>query len=378
VSEDPGVAPPPAWGAPAWGAPAWDAHVRAHPRATYLQTSAWATVKRPNGWTPTLVVGSSPTAGVIGAQILVQPLPLLPWRFAYVPRGPLADRWTAGALAAWTARLRSRPAGLRDVAVVRMDPEVEAGSTLDGGLDVVAELDRLGWRRAPDAQPSRTRIIDLRADEPALWSDLRKKWRQYVNRARTSGVVIRDVDPAVETDAFEVFHRVMRETGRRAGVPIRASSAYEELSSAFQPTGESRLLFADDASGTTVAVLLLVRCGDRVVEPYGGMTEAGGTLRANYLLKWEAIRSSRVQGAASYDVWGLVHPGIAHFKHGFGGREIEYIGAWDLALSPLGTRVLRLGEAARAPVRRLFHRLGRGGVMDEAEAATDSNDRAAE
>jgi len=285
MSEDPANV-----ASPAWTVASWDAHVRAHPQATYLQTSAWATVKRANGWSPTLIVGSSLAAGVIGAQILVQPLPLLPWRFAYAPRGPLADRWTASALDAWTARLRSRAAGLRDVAVVRMDPEVEAGATVDGGSEVVAELARLGWRQGPDAQPRRTRIIDLRADEAALWSDLRKKWRQYVNRARTSGVLIREVDPAVETDAWAIFHRVMHETGLRAGVPIRAASAYEELWSAFQPTGDSRLLFADDTSGATLAVLLLVRCGGRVVEPYGGMTPSGAESRANYLLKWEAIR----------------------------------------------------------------------------------------
>ena len=352
MSEDPASISP-----PAWTAASWDAHVRAHPRATYLQTSAWATVKRPNGWSPTLIVGSSPAAGVIGAQILVQPLPLLPWRFAYAPRGPLADRWTAGALEAWTARLRSRPTGLQDVAVVRMDPEVETGATLDGGPELVVELARLGWRQGPDAQPRRTRIVDLRADEAALWSDLRKKWRQYVNRARTNGVVIRDVDPTVETDAWAIFHRVMAETGQRAGVPIRAASAYEELWAAFQPSGESRLLFASNASGATLAVLLLVRCGGRVVEPYGGMTEAGATLRANYLLKWEAIRSSREQGATSYDLWGLVHPGIAHFKQGFGGKEVEYIGAWDLALSSLGATALRLGETARGPVLRALRGL---------------------
>jgi lipid II:glycine glycyltransferase (peptidoglycan interpeptide bridge formation enzyme) len=58
-----------------------------------------------------------------------------------------------------------------------------------------------------------------------------------------------------------------------------------------------------------------------VVEPYGGMTAAGGESRANYLLKWEAIRTSREQGATSYDLWGLATGGIAHFKTGFGGAR---------------------------------------------------------
>jgi lipid II:glycine glycyltransferase (peptidoglycan interpeptide bridge formation enzyme) len=98
-----------------------------------------------------------------------------------------------------------------------------------------------------------------------------------------------------------------------------------------------------------VATLFLIRAGPRVVEPYGGMTAAGGESRANYLLKWEAIRTSKEQGATSYDLWGLATGGIAHFKTGFGGREVRYIGAWDLVLDPLGRQVA--GPLGSPPLR---------------------------
>ena len=77
------------------------------------------------------------------------------------------------------------------------------------------------------------------------------------------------------------------------------------------------------------------------------MTAGGAEHRANYLLKWEAIRSSRAAGATSYDMWGLVHPGIRQFKEGFGGREVRLIGAWDLPLSGVGWRTYRLAEGRR-------------------------------
>jgi lipid II:glycine glycyltransferase (peptidoglycan interpeptide bridge formation enzyme) len=217
-----------------------------------------------------------------------------------------------------------------------------------------------GWRAAPPIQPNATRVIDLRADEDALWGDLRKKWRQYVNKARTGGVTV--VDAGAER--LPEFYRIYRETAERAGFLIRAESAYRDVWDAFSPSGNARLLFAQTADGEPQATLLLVRCGPRVVEPYGGMTAAGAESRANYLLKWEAIRSSREAGATSYDLWGLATGGIAHFKTGFGGREVQYIGAWDLVLSRVGRDAFDWAQRGRVWLARR-----RGGITATGSAA---------
>ena len=150
-----------------------------------------------------------------------------------------------------------------------------------------------GWRPAPPIQPASTRIIDLRADEAALWGDLRKKWRQYVNKARTGGDrgrrrrgrpprrvlpdLPRDRGPGRLPDPDR--GRLPRRLGR-----LPAGRAARGCCSPRPPTA------------SRVATLFLVRCGPRVVEPYGGMTAAGAESPANYLLKWEAIRSSREAG----------------------------------------------------------------------------------
>jgi peptidoglycan pentaglycine glycine transferase (the first glycine) len=337
----------------AWTNEAWDAYVRAHPKATYLQVEPWARVKAATGWAAALVGDPATAAGPVGARLLTRPMPLLPWRFAYAPRGPLADEWNEAASAAWLEALHMaarRGGPLEGAAIVRMDPEIEPAPGIEAALRAG------GWRRAHDMQPRRTRIVDLAADEEALWSELRKKWRQYVNKARNGGVVVREVDPRAESDAFEKFYVVMQQVSKRTALPLRSAATFRAVWEAFAPQGESRLLFAE-AAGDVQAVLLTVRCGTRVVEPYGGMTAAGAESRANYLLKWEAIRSSREQGATSYDMWGLIGSGIDHFKAGFGGREIEYIGAWDYALSPVGAAAFRAAERARQLYRAARRRL---------------------
>ncbi len=322
---------------------AWDAFVDANPRATYLQLSGWARTKAANGWRSWPLDASSG----IGARILLRRPAGVPWTFAYAPRGPLATTWDPASLAAFTERVRAVAAGAGRISHLRVDPEVELDGPDDPGGSTRRSLAELGWRPAPEVQPKVTRIVDLSGDEAALWGDLRGKWRQYVNRARTGGVRIEERG----RDDLPAFHAIMTETSARAGSPIRTEASYRAIWDAFAPAGRVRLLFALDPDGAPQAVLFLVRAGSRVVEPYGGMTAAGAESRANYLLKWEAIRSSRAAGGTSYDMWGLVHPGIRQFKEGFGGREVRLIGAFDLDLRALGARLYRVAESRRGPRR---------------------------
>jgi peptidoglycan pentaglycine glycine transferase (the first glycine) len=334
----------------------WDAVVEANPLGSYLQLSAWARVKAVNGWSARRLL--DPRDGGIGAQVLLRRPGPLPWAFAYAPRGPVLSSWDQASIARFTNLAQ---AGLRAggrVSHLRIDPEIERGAGPDADGAVTAALAATGWRPSDPIQPVSTRIIDLRSDEDALYADLRKKWRQYVNKARTGGVRVVDAGP----ERLDEFYAIYRETATRAGFLVRAPSAYRDAWDAYAPEGRSRLLFAELPDGTPAATLFLVRCGTRVVEPYGGMTQAGADSRANYLLKWEAIRSSREAGATSYDMWGLAHPGIAHFKTGFGGREIRYIGAWDLVLDRMGLRTYTVAVQARTRVERMRHGLkGSGG-----------------
>jgi lipid II:glycine glycyltransferase (peptidoglycan interpeptide bridge formation enzyme) len=333
---------------------AWDAFVEANALGSYLQLTAWARVKQVNGWRSRRMLDEA--AGT-GAQVLLRRPGPFPWSFAYAPRGPVLRDWDEASVERFTALARERLRGAGRPSHLRIDPEIERAAGRDDGGRVTDALRRAGWTPADPIQPVSTRAIDLTADEDALWGDLRKKWRQYVNKARSGGVTI--VDAGAER--LDEFYTIYRETADRAGFLIRAQSAYRDVWDAYAPKGRARLLFAELPDGTPAATLFLVRAGTRVVEPYGGMTEAGADSRANYLLKWEAIRSSREQGATSYDLWGLAHPGIAHFKTGFGGREIRYVGAYDLVLDPLGRRTYSLAQQARVRVERFRHGLRGGG-----------------
>jgi lipid II:glycine glycyltransferase (peptidoglycan interpeptide bridge formation enzyme) len=100
------------------------------------------------------------------------------------------------------------------------------------------------------------------------------------------------------------------------------------------------------------------------------MTDAGAEARANYLLKWTAISDFASEGFATYDMWGLATGGIRQFKEGFGGEEVTYVGARDLALRRPIDALLRVALPAYGWAQRARLGLrGRGASREPVEGA---------
>jgi len=291
------------------------------------------------GWRPVrLAIGLSREHPVAGAQLLLRRMPIVGWHLAYVPRGPIGDLDVPEVRVALGAALRALGKAER-IATVRLDPEAQIETPYGRALLAAP------WRAAPKIQPPTTRVIDLTPGEEALKAALKRKHRQYVNKAERSGVTIERFDGSTPTEvigpALADFNRIYQFTAKRAGFVARQAFYYERVWSIFAPSGRVRLSFAV-RDGERVAALYHFTCGDRAVESYGGMTDAGADARANYLLKWTAIADFAREGIRVYDMWGLATGGIRQFKEGFGGEEIEYVGARDLALNAPMDAALRM------------------------------------
>ena len=187
------------------------------PTGSYMQLTAWAEVKAVNGWRRITTRAEGPD-WLIGAQLLVHPIGRTPWSIGYAPRGPVAQVMTPGALAEWTDVVRQLAVQDR-LSHVTIEPQVPAGEGFEAALEAA------GWRRARTVQDPRTRVIDLERPEADVWSDLRSKWRQYVNKARRDGVAIVEVGE----EGIPDFHRIYVETAQRAGFVHRAESAYRDV-----------------------------------------------------------------------------------------------------------------------------------------------------
>jgi lipid II:glycine glycyltransferase (peptidoglycan interpeptide bridge formation enzyme) len=339
---------------------AWNAFVESAPYRSFPQLWEWGELREPFGWVPLrIAVGLDPAGGPrAAAQVLLRRVPALGWRLAYVPRGPVGELDDPSVRDALFAALRSL-ARSEGVATVKVDPE----ATPDSGLG--SALLAAPWRAASKVQPPRTRIIELRASEDELRAALKRKHRQYVNKAERSGVSVERIDATADRPTAEAalgdFYRIYAHTAQRAGFVARARHYYDRVWSLFAPSGHARLAFAT-RDGERLAALFHFVCGDRAAEAFGGMTDEGAESRANYLLKWESILGAKRDGMAVYDMWGLSTGGIAQFKEGFGGRQVDYVGARDLRLRPAEDAALRIvlpayGLAQRARLRLMGRRL---------------------
>jgi lipid II:glycine glycyltransferase (peptidoglycan interpeptide bridge formation enzyme) len=335
---------------------AWDAFVASTRQATWLQTTPWARVKRANGWSAVRAAASFSEGGeqgTVGAQVLVRRVSGLPWGLGYIPRGPVGlprDPLAAGrVLALLTDRLREVAREHR-LANVRMEPEVVSGEGVEQALE------RIGWRSTRRIQQRLTRIVNLDRPEEEVWQGLHRKARQSVTKARRLGVRVVTADGSRLDD----YYRVYTDAAGRAAMFARTLESFRLLWDELAPRGMAHLSFAEfEESGEPVATLLLTSCGDRIFDMYGGTTPAGEARRANYLLKWEALARSRAAGFREYDLWGLPHPGIARFKAGFGGEEVDYLGAWQMGFDRIGNGILSAGLAARSAALFVRHR-GKG------------------
>ena len=327
---------------------AWDAFVEASATDFPLQLSAWAEAKAGTGWSASRVVADG-GSGPIGGQLLVRRLGPGPWSVGYLPRGPVATTLDAASIEAFTR-------ALRDAARAQRLTHVSADPGLEGHAHERL-LTAAGWRPSPPLQLTSTQLIDLTRSEDELWSDVYKSSRRYANGARKRGCTVREGDE----DDLAVFYEILVETARRSGFIPRALAAYRDVYRAFARTGRARLLIGHLPDGRPVSSKLILSCGGRAAQLYGGLTDAGGELRAGHLFEWEAIIRSRAAGARVFDMWGRSTPGIAHFKQGFGGRVVEYGGTFDLVIHPAAHTLVREGRRLLVGLARRRRGLGPSG-----------------
>lgn len=291
----------------------WGSYVDAwlgHP----LQGWSWGDLKAATGpWSAHRVVVYDGATPIGGAQILVRKLP---WPFgaiAYAPRGPMAedtDRLAevADACAIWCAR------HVKAVSL-KIDPAVT-----HIGLGPQ-------WQHGEHVLIANTATIDLTPEENDIFMGLHsKKARQYIRKAGRDGVTCREATAQDLDGILTIYKR----TAANDGFPLHSDEFYRK---AFTMLSDENQLFVAEKDGTLLSFLWNATTTGTAFELWGGVSQEGKRLRANYLLKWTAIQAAKARGTKLYDLNGLLNDGISDFKMLFVKEPTQWAGTFDKPLS---------------------------------------------
>lgn len=309
---------------------AWDQFVLQHPRAHFLQLSAWGQQKSAYGWRARRVTLPDDDEASItaGAQILFRPLPLKLGTMAYVPYGGYVTdeaQWPA----LWEAIHRC--AKSTGAAFLKWEP----------GLFFGHDPAQWGFHPSPQrVQPPRTILLDITASDEAIQQRMNQGTRRNIRKAYKNDVRYFQAAP----EDLPRFTELMQITGERNDFGVHEPGYFERMYELFVP--DHAVLLLAEHEGELLAINFVMGVGETAVYLEGASSNHKRNLMATYGVQWEAIQWAKERGLRYYDLWGVPDEdpdtleaqfqersdglwGVYRFKRGWGGEVVRSAGTWD-------------------------------------------------
>jgi hypothetical protein len=174
---------------------------------------------------------------------------------------------------------------------------------------------------APATASYQTHRLDLTKGEDALWSGLEGAARRSIRKARDAGVM---VSIGRDEAAMRDFFRLHCLTRKRHGVPPQPYAFFSNIRRHLADEGAATIMLASHR-GRTIAALVFLHFGRRVIYKFGASDLAFQHLRANNLLMWEAIRRHAAEGMRELHMGRneTDNEGLRRYKLAFGTSEEE-------------------------------------------------------
>ncbi|HHY45684.1 MAG TPA: peptidoglycan bridge formation glycyltransferase FemA/FemB family protein [Firmicutes bacterium] len=320
----------------------FDGFVKGSRYGTILQSWAWGDVKSRFGWRPVRVIITRGENMVGAASLLYRRASGIGPGILYAPRGPVVDYSDREVFQAFVLASR-RLAGELNAAFLKIDPEVPVEDHMTNSLFCMH-----GLRRREDQnvfggiQPRVTWRVPLDGSLDDIFGRFSKNTRYRIRSAEKKGVRIREGN----RDDLETFYELLYETGRRDGFHIRSFKYFEALWEFLAPPGHMKLFMAE-YEGQVLAGILPSVFGRGGWGLYAATSNLHRNVGANYPLMWTGLKWAKSRGCEFFDFGGIPVKveegssayGLYQFKKGFGGSRMEFIGEYDLILSPVAYSV---------------------------------------
>ncbi|MEX2090678.1 MAG: peptidoglycan bridge formation glycyltransferase FemA/FemB family protein [Candidatus Paceibacterota bacterium] len=293
---------------------------------SFLQTEDWLGFQESLGrkvWR--FAAGPDEGRNTIMANIIKHDLPLGK-SYLYIPHGPVLnfDNFGGGV----KNEIDNFFKHLKDLAKENKSIFVKMEPISDSVMELIF---RKRMKKADSLQPQKTVIMDLEQSEEELLSKMHHKTRYNINLASRKGLVFK------ESDDVKIFWDLLRKTAKKDKFQTHEKHYYFELYDFFKNKEDVRVeLFTVDYEGKAVAGALIMFYGDTAYYLHGAMDRGYKEFMAPYFMHWEIAKHAKSAGHKYYDFWGIDArrwPGVTRFKLGWGGRQVEYPGSFDIPIS---------------------------------------------
>ena len=207
-------------------------------------------------------------------------------------------------------------------------------------------LQKIEASTSKEVQPKSTWILDISKPEEEILSGMKQKTRYNIRLAGKKKIIIRTSNNSKDV---EFFFNLAQETAKRNGINTHSKNYYTKMIETLSEYDAIKLYLAE-YEGKTIAANLMLYFGGAVTYLHGGSNFDYRNLMAPYLLHWQAIQDAKREGCNTYD-FGGVSPennnnhkwsGISRFKRGFGGKQIDSVGTFDLVYNKFWYKIYTL------------------------------------
>lgn len=303
-----------------------------------LQSSEWGKFRKKTGIE---VIDVAP-----GFQMTIHPIPKLPYNIGYLPKCEMPDEKILEKL--------TKIGREKKCIFIKLEPNVLSHTSTNYQL--------LALELKSSTHPLFTKYtfhLDLTKTENELLKNMKQKTRYNVRIAEKNNVVVKE---ETSDEAFNHYLKLSRETWNRQKFFGHTEKYHRLMWETLRPAGMAHLLIAyyNDKPLTAWVVFLYKNV---LYYPYGASSTEHKEVMASNLMMWETIKWGKKKGAKLFDMWGSLGPepdtkdpwyGFHRFKEGYGANLVEFVGSYDLVISPILYSIYTIIHPIRQNLLRLF------------------------
>ena len=304
----------------------WDDRLLTCDYYNVFQSFGWGEYKRSSGWIPNRYIAENKGEAVVAmAQILTKPI-----------YGGVKICWSAGGpvFCFRNFKLKNIPKILSMLHDKLLEVNgkrciVRFNSHADNTPDLSYQMSRICFRSVFKINSGYSIRIDLLKPIETILAEMTSKHRYYVKKSLKQDIQWRAERDMGALHGFLSLHNEMLKQKRLGSLNVHTKEIYDMLNI----FDENAFIFSGYIESEQVTSCLILTFGGKAFYMLAATGEKGRKTSLAYSMIYNLFQYLNKTGINEFDFGGIAATsdaaGVNHFKSGFGGEILEYLGEWD-------------------------------------------------